>query len=170
MEVRAELAHGLRVPRRGDWPQRSVQAVEDPRGRQRRRGPAREAANLDLSFLFTSSGEAGSSSAPPDERDDGRMLDDEILEDADVQKCIETEGTHVAKEIINTDRCASARVSVRLAAKCGPRVRGSLTMGLRFRGPSFGAFTVGGVSVARRQANDYVCKSTERRRGGDHAP
>ena len=166
MEVRAELARmGYRsldeVIGRNDLFKQSKTLADGSAAA----GQPAKTANLDLSFLVTSSGEAGSSSArrQMETHDDGRMLDDEILEDADVQKCIETEGTHVIKkEIINTDRCASARVSGAVAAKYGDAgFAGSLTMEFEgSAGQSFGAFTVGGVSVKLvGEANDYVCKS-----------
>ena len=128
-------------------------------------GQPAKTSGLDLSFLTTSSGEGGSSSgrrAQPT-HDDGRMLDDEILEDPDVLKCIEEEGEHtVKKEIINTDRCATARVAGVVAAKYGDSgFAGKLNIELEgSAGQSFGAFTVGGVSVKLvGEANDYVCKS-----------
>ena len=49
------------------------------------------------------------------------MLDDEILEDAGVIKCIEEEGEFtIKKEIINTDRCATARVAGAVAGPVAP--------------------------------------------------
>jgi glutamate synthase (ferredoxin) len=121
--------------------------------------------SLDLSFLTTSSGEAGASSdriAQPT-HNDGYVLDDKILEDAEVIKCIESEGTYTKKvEIINTDRCATARVAGQIAKKYGDNgFAGSLTLDIEgSSGQSFGAFVVGGMKVRLvGEANDYVAKS-----------
>ncbi len=128
-------------------------------------GQPAKTTGLDLSFLTTSSGEGGLSSArrAMATHDDGRMLDDEILEDAGVIKCIETEGEFtIKKEIINTDRCATARVAGAVAAKYGDSgFAGSLNIELEgSAGQSFGGFTVNGVNVKLiGEANDYVCKS-----------
>ena len=128
-------------------------------------GQPAKTTGLDLSFLTTSSGEGGLSSArrAMATHDDGRMLDDEILEDAGVIKCIEAEGEFtIKKEIINTDRCATARVAGAVAAKYGDSgFAGSLNIELEgSAGQSFGGFTVNGVNVKLiGEANDYVCKS-----------
>ena len=128
-------------------------------------GQPAKTTGLDLSFLPTSSGEGGLSSArrAMATHDDGRMLDDEILEDAGVIKCIEEEGEFtIKKEIINTDRCATARVAGAVAAKYGDSgFAGSLNIELEgSAGQSFGGFTVNGVNVKLiGEANDYVCKS-----------
>ena len=128
-------------------------------------GQPAKTTGLDLSFLTTSSGEGGLSSArrAMATHDDGRMLDDEILEDAGVIKCIEEEGEFtIKKEIINTDRCATARVAGAVAAKYGDSgFAGSLNIELEgSAGQSFGGFTVNGVNVKLiGEANDYVCKS-----------
>ena len=128
-------------------------------------GQPAKTTGLDLSFLTTSSGEGGLSSArrAMATHDDGRMLDDEILEDAGVIKCIEEEGEFtIKKEIINTDRCATARVAGAVAAKYGDSgFAGSLNIELEgSAGQSFGGFTVNGVNVKLiGEANDYACKS-----------
>ena len=128
-------------------------------------GQPAKTTGLDLSFLTTSSGEGGLSSArrAMATHDDGRMLEDEILEDAGVIKCIEEEGEFtIKKEIINTDRCATARVAGAVAAKYGDSgFAGSLNIELEgSAGQSFGGFTVNGVNVKLiGEANDYVCKS-----------
>ena len=128
-------------------------------------GQPAKTTGLDLSFLTTSSGEGGLSSArrAMATHDDGRMLDDEILEDAGVIKCIKEEGEFtIKKEIINTDRCATARVAGAVAAKYGDSgFAGSLNIELEgSAGQSFGGFTVNGVNVKLiGEANDYVCKS-----------
>ena len=128
-------------------------------------GQPAKTTGLDLSFLTTSSGEGGLSSArrAMATHDDGRMLDDKILEDAGVIKCIEEEGEFtIKKEIINTDRCATARVAGAVAAKYGDSgFAGSLNIELEgSAGQSYGGFTVNGVNVKLiGEANDYVCKS-----------
>ena len=120
---------------------------------------------LDLSFLTTSSGSSNLSSErrKMDTHNDGRMLDDEILEDEDVIKAIAEEGTCVIKkEIINTDRCAGARVAGAVAAKYGDNgFAGDLTLDFEgSAGQSFAAFNVGGIHMRLvGEANDYVCKS-----------
>jgi glutamate synthase (ferredoxin) len=128
-------------------------------------GQPAKTTNLDLSFLTTSSGAGGVSStrrsmAP---HDDGAVLDDEILADAAVQKCIAEEGTLVVKkEIINVDRCAGARVAGFVAAKYGDSgFAGDLTLDFEgSAGQSFGAFNVEGIHMRLvGEANDYVCKS-----------
>jgi len=122
-------------------------------------------ASLDLSFLTTSSGAAGASSdriAQPT-HSNGNVIDDRILADADVQKCIANEGTLTKKyEIVNVDRAACARVAGQIAKKYGDNgFAGSLTLDLEgSSGQSFGAFLVGGMKVRLvGEANDYVAKS-----------
>ena len=59
--------------------------------------------HLDLSLL-TTPGKAGSSKARINQKvhDDGELLDDILLADAGVKKCIETQGTHtVSSKIVN---------------------------------------------------------------------
>ena len=128
-------------------------------------GQPAKTAELDLSFLTTSSGASGSSKARRQmpTHGDGRMLDDEILEEKDVRKAIETEGdVTIKREIINVNRAATARVSGAVAAKYGDSgFAGSVNIHLEgSAGQSFGAFCVGGVNVRLEgEANDYVCKS-----------
>jgi len=126
--------------------------------------PAKTAA-LDLSFLTTSSGTGNVSSVrrtmPP--HNDGLTLDDAILADAAVQKCISEEGTLVVKrEIINVDRAAGARVAGAVAAIYGDSgFAGDLTLDFEgSAGQSFAAFNVEGIHCRLvGEANDYVCKS-----------
>ena len=121
--------------------------------------------HLDLSLLTTSSGKAGSSKARINQKvhDDGELLDDMLLADAGVKKCIETQGTHtVSSKIVNVDRAAMARIAGNIASKYGDDgFKGKLTIKLeRAGGQSFGAFVVGGMDVQLvGEANDYVCKS-----------
>merc|ERR1711903_344887 len=115
--------------------------------------------HLDLSLLTTSSGKAGSSKA----RINQKLLDDILLADAGVKKCIETQGTHtVSSKIVNVDRAAMARIAGNIASKYGDDgFKGKLTIKLEGAGgQSFGAFVVGGMDVQLvGEANDYVCKS-----------
>ncbi|CAL6283334.1 unnamed protein product [Bathycoccus prasinos] len=121
--------------------------------------------HLDLSLLTTSSGKAGSSKARINQKvhDDGELLDDILLADAGVKKCIETQGTHtVSSKIVNVDRAAMARIAGNIASKYGDDgFKGKLTIKLEGAGgQSFGAFVVGGMDVQLvGEANDYVCKS-----------
>ena len=120
---------------------------------------------LDLSFLCTSSGASGSSKArrAMATHGDGRMLDDEILEDSEVQAAIEEEGSvTIKRDVVNVDRAATARVSGAVAARYGDAgFAGAINIELTgSAGQSFGAFCVGGVNVRLEgEANDYVCKS-----------
>jgi glutamate synthase (ferredoxin) len=128
-------------------------------------GQPAKTAELDLSFLFTSSGASGSSKARRAQptHGDGRMLDDEILEDAAVVQALEEEGSvTIQKDIVNVDRAATARVSGAVAARYGDAgFAGAINIELSgSAGQSFGAFCVGGVNVKLEgEANDYVCKS-----------
>ena len=94
---------------------------------------------------------------------DGRMLDDEILEDSEVQAAIEEEGSvTIKRDVVNVDRAATARVSGAVAARYGDAgFAGAINIELTgSAGQSFGAFCVGGVNVRLEgEANDYVCKS-----------
>ena len=120
---------------------------------------------LDLSFLCTSAGASGSSKArrAMATHGDGRMLDDEILEDSEVQAAIEEEGSvTIKRDVVNVDRAATARVSGAVAARYGDAgFAGAINIELTgSAGQSFGAFCVGGVNVRLEgEANDYVCKS-----------
>lgn len=65
-------------------------------------------------------------------------------------------------EIVNVDRCATARVAGQIAKKYGDNgFAGSLTLDIEgSSGQSFGAFVVGGMKVRLvGEANDYVAKS-----------
>jgi glutamate synthase (ferredoxin) len=133
-------------------------------------GQPKKTSELDLSFLTTSSGASGSSQARrrSPAHSDGRVLDDEILEDAAVLQAIAEEGSVVVRRsVVNVDRAATARVSGVVAAKYGDSgFAGALNIELEgSAGQSFGAFCVGGVHVKLiGEANDYVCKSMS---GGD---
>merc|ERR1712070_1277427 len=95
--------------------------------------------------------------------DDGELLDDILLANAGVKRCIENQGTHtISSKIVNEDRAAMARIAGNIAAKYGDDgFKGKLTIKLEGAGgQSFGAFVVGGMDVQLvGEANDYVCKS-----------
>merc|ERR1719261_1953212 len=121
--------------------------------------------HLDLSLLTTSSGKSDSSKARINQKvhDDGELLDDILLANAGVKRCIENQGTHtISSKIVNEDRAAMARIAGNIAAKYGDDgFKGKLTIKLEGAGgQSFGAFVVGGMDVQLvGEANDYVCKS-----------
>jgi len=129
------------------------------------KGQPAKTQRLDLSFLTTSSGASGSSTARRNSptHNDGRVLDDEILEDPLVITAIAEEGeVTISRKIVNVDRAATARVAGVVAAKYGDSgFAGAINIHLEgSAGQSFGAFCVGGVNVRLEgEANDYVCKS-----------
>jgi len=67
-------------------------------------GQPAKTATLDLSFLTTSSGASGPSSARVAQapHNDGYVLDDEILEDAAVQKCIAEEAGAYTRSLLSS--------------------------------------------------------------------
>jgi glutamate synthase (ferredoxin) len=95
----------------------------------------------------------------------GPVLDDDLLADKDVAKCIETRG-QAKKEfkIINTDRSTGARVSGAIAKKWGNAGFASEggDLHLVFKGSagqSFGAFNLPGMTMeVQGEVNDYCGK------------
>jgi glutamate synthase (ferredoxin) len=95
-------------------------------------------------------------------RDNGKVLDDEILADSAIHRAIEFQ-EEVSKEIeiINTDRSVGGRIAGVIASKYGNNgFSGKIT--LKFQGhagQSFAAFNLPGVnSILNGEANDYVGK------------
>ncbi|MEM8721151.1 MAG: glutamate synthase large subunit [Cyanobacteria bacterium P01_G01_bin.39] len=92
----------------------------------------------------------------------GKVLDDEILADADIQDAIANQGK-VAKDIsiINTDRSVGGRISGEIASKYGNSgFEGEITLIFKgSAGQSFGAFNLPGMKmIVSGEANDYVGK------------
>ncbi|MEO0537798.1 MAG: glutamate synthase large subunit [Cyanobacteria bacterium P01_A01_bin.123] len=121
-------------------------------------------AGLDLTFLIDL----------PDTRSDrswlnhgeinsnGPVLDDVILQDPDIQKAIETQGTiDKSYDVVNTDRTVGARMAGAIAAKYG-NTGFSGQINLTFNGTvgqSFGAFNLPSMALTLiGEANDYVGK------------
>ncbi|KAI8464547.1 MAG: ferredoxin-dependent glutamate synthase [Monoraphidium minutum] len=121
-------------------------------------------AGLNLSFLTSFPGAAGSSSGriASGVHDNGPQLDDVILADEEVQAAIAQQGT-VAREyeVVNTDRSCLARVAGAIAKPYGDnRFKGAINLKLRGSGgQSFGVFLATGINVhLTGEANDYVGK------------
>ena len=156
-EVRAELARlGLR-------------SLDEVVGRadllQQRTLPLAKTDGLDLSFLTTAAArtaEASSERIAQPTHDNGPVLDDRILADAEVSAAIEAGGAvERAYDIVNTDRAACARVAGRIAKRWGDDgCPGTIKLDLTGSGgQSFGAFVCGGLDVTvTGEANDYVGK------------
>lgn len=122
--------------------------------------------HLDLSFLTAYPGTSGESSTRigQETHSNGEgLFDDLVLNDPEVQACIEGQ-TVLTKEytIANTDRAALGRVSGAIAAKYGDSgFDGCLELKLQgVGGQSFCCFLVDGMKVhLEGEANDYVGKS-----------
>ena len=130
---------------------------------------------LDLSFLCTSSGASGSSKARRAmvTHGDGRMLDDEILEDSEVQAAIEEEGSvTIKRDVVNVDRAATARVSGAVAARYGDAgFAGAINIELTDPRASLSARSAGRRERAAGGRGERLRVQVHvRRRGGDHAP
>jgi glutamate synthase (ferredoxin) len=93
---------------------------------------------------------------------DGRVLDDDLLDDPEVVDAIESGGSvERAMNITNVQRAAFARLSGRVAKRWGDRgFPGKIALHCTgSAGQSFGAFLAGGLDVTvTGEANDYVCK------------
>ena len=122
-------------------------------------------AHLDLSFLTKEAGAAGRSSdriAQPTHTNGVNLLDDRILDNPDVQNCIQNQ-TKCEKEyeIVNTDRAALGRVGGAISKRYGDDgFQGTLSLRLfGSAGQSFGCFIVSGMKIRLEgEANDYVGK------------
>jgi glutamate synthase (ferredoxin) len=95
-------------------------------------------------------------------RDNGKVLDDEILADAEIRRAIESQG-EISKEIkiINTDRSVGGRIAGVIASLYGNNgFSGKITLNFQgHAGQSFGAFNLPGVHLnLHGEANDYVGK------------
>ncbi len=92
----------------------------------------------------------------------GEILENELLNDADLMEAINNHGKAARKiAIFNTDRSVCARISGEIAAKHGNKgFKGQLD--LQFEGSagqSFGAFVIQGMNILLvGEANDYVGK------------
>ncbi|MEG3990996.1 glutamate synthase-related protein [Microcoleus sp. S28C3] len=92
----------------------------------------------------------------------GRVLDDDLLADAEIQSAIANHGT-VSKslKLVNTDRTVGARLAGAIAQQHGNTgFSGQITLNCTgSAGQSFGAFNLPGMTlVLSGQANDYVGK------------
>ncbi|NEP43544.1 MAG: glutamate synthase subunit alpha, partial [Okeania sp. SIO2H7] len=94
--------------------------------------------------------------------DNGRVLDDALLEDGEIRAAIEDRGS-VEKtiELVNTDRSVGARLAGAIAKRYGNSgFEGQIA--LKFigsAGQSFGAFNLPGMKLTLEgEANDYVGK------------
>ncbi len=92
----------------------------------------------------------------------GKVLDDEILADADIANSIANQGA-ISKDfkIVNTDRSVGARVSGAIASIYGDSgFEGEIKLNFQgYAGQSFGAFNHPGMKITLTgEANDYVGK------------
>jgi len=97
-----------------------------------------------------------------DVNNNGAVLDDEILADAEIAAAIENQGS-VTKgwDVINTDRTVGARISGAIAKQYGNTgFAGELNLNFNGSvGQSFGAFNLSGMTLTLTgEANDYVGK------------
>ena len=97
-----------------------------------------------------------------DVHSNGAVLDDLILQDAEVQQAIATQGSaSKTYDVVNTDRTVGARVAGVIAAKYG-NTGFSGQLNLAFNGSvgqSFGAFNLPNMALTLvGEANDYVGK------------
>jgi glutamate synthase (ferredoxin) len=156
-EVRAELARlGLR---------RFDEVVGQAHLLKQRNVPLAKTEGLDLSFITTFAGETAEASSEriaQEVHDNGRVLDDDLLDDREVTQAIESGGSvERSLSITNLQRAAFARVSGRIAKRWGDRgFPGKIALNcMGSGGQSFCAFLTGGMDVTvTGEANDYVCK------------
>ena len=92
----------------------------------------------------------------------GPVLDDVLLEDADIASAIRNQGTvNKTIRLVNTDRTVGARIAGKIAAMYG-NTGFSGQINLKFTGSSgqsFGAFNLPGMTLTLiGEANDYVGK------------
>ncbi|MDY6802600.1 MAG: glutamate synthase-related protein, partial [Cyanobacteriota bacterium] len=92
----------------------------------------------------------------------GPVLDDRLLEDAEIRNAIENQGSvEKTVELVNTDRSVGGRLAGAIASKYGNSGFGG-QIALKFigsAGQSFGAFNLPGMSLTLEgEANDYVGK------------
>ncbi|WP_264319490.1 glutamate synthase-related protein [Zarconia navalis] len=107
-------------------------------------------------------GENRNWATPPDIHTNGKVLDDELLADAEMAGAIANQSS-ISKtlEIVNTDRCVGARISGAIAKKYGNTgFEGQLNLNFKgSAGQSFGAFNLPGMTLTLEgSANDYVGK------------
>ena len=92
----------------------------------------------------------------------GPVLDNQLLSDPEIQRCIRNQGSVTKKlEIINTDRTVGTRLAGVIAKQYGNTgFEGQITLNFRgAAGQSFGAFNLPGMTlVLTGEANDYVGK------------
>lgn len=126
--------------------------------------PLAKTSNLDLSFLTRYAGDCGSSSSRIAQatHSNGPMLDDDLVNDAEIKKAIASEGSASRDvEITNVDRAALGRLAGAVARVHGDSgFAGNIELNLRgSAGQSFGCFLVAGMKVKLvGEANDYVGK------------
>lgn len=153
---------------RGGLARLGLRSMDDLIGRadllRQRDTPLAKTAGLDLSFLATSAGPTGLSTAriAQETHSNGPQLDDAILADPEVQAAIVGEGS-VSKSygIVNVDRSALGRVGGAIAKKYGDGgFAGTVELLLQgSAGQSFACFLVAGMVVRLvGEANDYVGK------------
>ena len=92
----------------------------------------------------------------------GPVLDDELLNDAEIQQAIENQ-TQITKSlsIVNTDRTVGARIAGKIAKQYGDTgFKGEINLNFNgAAGQSFGAFNLTGMNLKLvGEANDYVGK------------
>ena len=92
----------------------------------------------------------------------GAVLDDELLNDAEIQAAIQQQGSVVKNiRIVNTDRTVGARLAGAIAQQYGNSgFGGNITLNFKgSAGQSFGAFNLPGMTlILEGDANDYVGK------------
>ena len=97
-----------------------------------------------------------------DVHSNGPVLEDELLNDADLTQAMNNQ-TEVTKsvKIVNTDRAVGARIAGKLAKQCGDTgFKGHININFYgAAGQSFGAFNLTGMTLKLTgEANDYVGK------------
>ncbi len=92
----------------------------------------------------------------------GPVLDDELLEDAEIQAAIRDQSTVTKNyKVVNTDRTVGARLAGAIASQYGNTgFEGQINLNFEGSvGQSFGAFNLPGMTLALAgEANDYVGK------------
>lgn len=120
-----------------------------------------QALNLDC-ITQLPQGENRNWVTPQPVHSNGLVLDDDLLNDAEIRNAIENQGS-VTKTVlmVNTDRCVGARVAGKIAKKYGNTgFEGQITLNFTgAAGQSFGAFNLPGMTMTLTGvANDYVGK------------
>nr|QJH88240.1 GltB [Pterocladia lucida] len=119
-------------------------------------------SNLKLDVLTNRTSRSYNINYNKSTHDNGKVLDDILLDDPDILNAIESQSDIIKQvKICNIDRCVGARVSGILAKKYGNHgFKGNLHLDFQgVAGQSFGAFILNGMYLSLiGEANDYVGK------------